>query len=148
MLFLGPCRCNMSTKKLKRKLQMSKQNEQKEREKKYTVRPAGSKIRRSFSYTIITKSSCFDWLLLFAQFKMHYWWLVTWLDLTWQLHGFDEFRNNQGVIRNRSATIDKTVVSLCLSTLNLRFCFFSTSQSNRAYRKWDFFFWSFWWRSR
>jgi hypothetical protein len=38
-----------------RKTQISNQNEQKERKKIHTVRPAGSKIRRSFSYTIITK---------------------------------------------------------------------------------------------
>jgi hypothetical protein len=44
-----------------------------EREKKkYTVRQAGLKTRRSFSYTIITKNSCF-WLLLFAQCEMYYW---------------------------------------------------------------------------
>jgi hypothetical protein len=36
-------------------LQMSKQNEQNEREDIHTVRPAGFKPRRSFSYTIITK---------------------------------------------------------------------------------------------
>jgi hypothetical protein len=36
-------------------LQMSKQNEQKERENIYTVRPAGLKTRRSLSYTTITK---------------------------------------------------------------------------------------------
>jgi hypothetical protein len=36
---------------------MSKQNEQKEREKK-EVRPAGLKNRRSFSSTIITITSC------------------------------------------------------------------------------------------
>jgi hypothetical protein len=49
--------------KLTRKLQMSKQNELKEREYKriHTVGPAGLKTRRSFSYTIITKNSCF-WL--------------------------------------------------------------------------------------
>jgi hypothetical protein len=41
-------------------LQMSKQNEQKEREKMHTVRPADLKPRRSFSYTTITKKSCFD----------------------------------------------------------------------------------------
>jgi hypothetical protein len=39
---------------------MSKQNEQKEREKIQTVRPAGLKTRRSFSYTIITKIPVFD----------------------------------------------------------------------------------------
>jgi hypothetical protein len=51
------------------------------REKVHTVRPAGLKTRRSFSYTIITKNSFFlTVLLLFAQCKMHYWWLVTWLD--------------------------------------------------------------------
>jgi hypothetical protein len=44
---------------LKASFQMSKQSEQKEREKIHTVRPAGLKPRRSFSYTIITKSSCF-----------------------------------------------------------------------------------------
>jgi hypothetical protein len=38
--------------------QMSKQHEQKER-KKNTVRTAGLKTRRSFSYTKITKKSCF-----------------------------------------------------------------------------------------
>jgi hypothetical protein len=41
--------------------QMSKKNEQKKREKIHTVRPAGLKTRRSFSYTIITKNSCFFW---------------------------------------------------------------------------------------
>jgi hypothetical protein len=41
-------------------LQMSKQNEQKMREKIHTVRPAGLKPRRSFSYTITTKNSWFD----------------------------------------------------------------------------------------
>jgi hypothetical protein len=40
-------------------LQMSKQNEQKEREKMHTARPAGLKTRRSFSYTTITKNSYF-----------------------------------------------------------------------------------------
>jgi hypothetical protein len=40
-------------------LQMSKQNEQKEREKIHTVRPAGLKPRRSFSNTTIAKISCF-----------------------------------------------------------------------------------------
>jgi hypothetical protein len=39
---------------------MSKQNEQKEKEKIHTVRPAGLKTRRSFSYTIITKNPVFD----------------------------------------------------------------------------------------
>jgi hypothetical protein len=29
-----------------------------------------------------------------------------------RLHGFDELRNDQGVIRNRSAKIDTTAVSL------------------------------------
>jgi hypothetical protein len=29
-------------------------------EKKHTARPAGLKTRRSLSYTIITKSPCFD----------------------------------------------------------------------------------------
>jgi hypothetical protein len=44
-----------------RKTQMSKHNEQKVKKKIHTVRPAGLKTRRSFSYTIITKKSCF-WL--------------------------------------------------------------------------------------
>jgi hypothetical protein len=39
------------------------------------------KTRRSFSYTIITKILFLTVLLLFAKCKMHYWWLVTWLDL-------------------------------------------------------------------
>jgi hypothetical protein len=49
-------------------LQMSKQNEQKEREKICTVRPADLKPRRSFSYTITTKKILFLTVLsLFAQ---------------------------------------------------------------------------------
>jgi hypothetical protein len=48
-------------------------------EKIHTVRPAGLKTRRSFSYTITTRNSLFlTVLLLFAQCKMNYWWLVTW----------------------------------------------------------------------
>jgi hypothetical protein len=39
---------------------MSKQNEQKEREKIHTVRPAGLKTRRGFSYTIIMKKIVLD----------------------------------------------------------------------------------------
>jgi hypothetical protein len=56
-------------------------NEQKERiEKLLTVRPAGLKTWRSFSYTITTKISCFlTVLFLIAQCKMHYWRSVTWL---------------------------------------------------------------------
>jgi hypothetical protein len=27
-------------------------------------------------------------LFFFAQWKLHYWWLATWLDLTWGLHCF------------------------------------------------------------
>jgi hypothetical protein len=38
---------------------MSKQNEQK-REKTNTIRPAGLKNRRGFSYTIIMKNPVFD----------------------------------------------------------------------------------------
>jgi hypothetical protein len=47
---------------------MSEQNEQKERKQKlHTVRPAGLKTRRSFSYTMITKKILFlTVLLLFA----------------------------------------------------------------------------------
>jgi hypothetical protein len=55
---------------------MSGQDEQREseREKIHTVRPAGLKPRRSFSYTKITKKILFlTVLLLFAQCKMHYW---------------------------------------------------------------------------
>jgi hypothetical protein len=45
--------------KLTRTFQISKQNKQKERTKINKVRPAGLKPRRSFSYTITTKKSCF-----------------------------------------------------------------------------------------
>jgi hypothetical protein len=53
-----------------------------EREKKiHTVRPAGMKTRRSFSYTITMKKILFlTVLLLFAKCKINYCWLVTWLD--------------------------------------------------------------------
>jgi hypothetical protein len=50
-------------------LQMSKQNEQKEREKMLTVRPAGLKSRRSFSSTTITKNPVLTVLSLFANAK-------------------------------------------------------------------------------
>jgi hypothetical protein len=40
--------------------QMSKQNEQKERERIHTVRPAGLGTWKSLSYTIITKNPVFD----------------------------------------------------------------------------------------
>jgi hypothetical protein len=47
-------------KNLHGKFQRSKQKEQKEKIKLiHTVRPAGLKTRRSFSYTIITKNSWF-----------------------------------------------------------------------------------------
>jgi hypothetical protein len=46
-------------KKLTRKTQLSKHNEQKERKKIHTVRPAGLKPWRSFRYTKIKKNSCF-----------------------------------------------------------------------------------------
>jgi hypothetical protein len=41
-----------------------------------------------------------------------------------QLRGFDEMRNDQGVIRFCSAKIDTTAVSLYLSSLNSVFNFF------------------------
>jgi hypothetical protein len=40
-----------------------------------------------------------------------------------QLHGFDELRNNQGVIRKYSAKMDTTAVSLCLSASYFSFRF-------------------------
>jgi hypothetical protein len=69
-------------------LQMSKQNEQKEREKVHTVRPAGLKPRRKNTYSQTSwhenpeelqlhhnheKALFLTVLLLFAQCKMHYW---------------------------------------------------------------------------
>jgi hypothetical protein len=42
------------------KLQMSKENYKKRERKIHTVRPAGLKTRRSFSYTKITKNPVFD----------------------------------------------------------------------------------------
>jgi hypothetical protein len=73
--------------KLTRKFKKSKQNEQKEREKIHTVRPAGLKTRRSFSYTIITKIPVFDCAV--ALCTMQNWLLVisnlTWLDCSWKV---------------------------------------------------------------
>jgi hypothetical protein len=40
-----------------------------------------------------------------------------------QLHGFDKLRDDQGVIRNRSAKIDTTAVSIHLSALSFSFRF-------------------------
>jgi purine-nucleoside phosphorylase len=48
-----------------------------------------------------------------------------------QLHGFDELRNDQGIIQNRSAKIDTKVLSLHLYASSLVFDFFH-SQNNRA----------------
>jgi hypothetical protein len=77
-------------------LQMSKQNEQKEREIIHTVRRAGLKPRRSFSYTTITKNLfVLTVLSLVAQCKMNYWWLVTWLDLLLLLVLLNFLRHNQ-----------------------------------------------------
>jgi hypothetical protein len=46
----------------------------------YTVRPAGLKTWK-VSVTITKINSWFaDSAVSFAQFKMHYWWSVTWLD--------------------------------------------------------------------
>jgi hypothetical protein len=42
------------------KLQMGKQNEQNERDNIHTVRPAGLKTRRNFSFAIITINPVFD----------------------------------------------------------------------------------------
>jgi hypothetical protein len=47
----------MSTKTYTRAL--DKQKKGTKREKTSTVRPAGLKTQRGFSYTIITKNSCF-----------------------------------------------------------------------------------------
>jgi hypothetical protein len=38
-----------------------------------------------------------------------------------QLHGFDELRNDQGIIQNRRAKIDTTPMSLYLSASSLSF---------------------------
>jgi hypothetical protein len=38
-----------------------------------------------------------------------------------QLHGFDELRNDQGIIRKRSAQIDTTGASLYLSASDFSF---------------------------
>jgi hypothetical protein len=54
-------------------LQMSKQNEQKEREKIHTVRPAGLKPRRASATPQSRQIPVFDLLSLFAQFTMNYW---------------------------------------------------------------------------
>jgi hypothetical protein len=48
-----------------------------------------------------------------------------------QLHGFDELRNDQGMIQNRCAKTDTTVVSLYWSTTIFAFSISSTSQNNR-----------------
>jgi hypothetical protein len=59
---------------------MSKQNEQKEREKIHTVRPAGLKPRRSFSYTITTKTPVFDCAVALCTMKNA---LLVISNLTW-----------------------------------------------------------------
>jgi hypothetical protein len=82
------------------------------REKKYiqSDQPA-SKPRRSFSYTIITKNSLFlTVLLLFAQFNMRYWLLVTWLDwlacrLCASLSPFTQFSKLFHLLATTSASI-------------------------------------------
>jgi hypothetical protein len=52
---------------------MNKQNEQKEREKIHTVRPAGLKPRGASATPQSRKILFLTVLLLFAQCEMHYW---------------------------------------------------------------------------
>jgi hypothetical protein len=68
--------------KFTRKLQMSNQNEQKERKHSHsqTCRMKNSEeLQLNHDHE---KFLFLNVLLLFAQFKMHYWWLVTWLELS------------------------------------------------------------------
>jgi hypothetical protein len=70
-------------RKLTRKFQMSKQNEQKER--KIYIHSQTSRLENPEELKLLHNHESFlFWLLLllFAQCKMYYRWLVTWLDLT------------------------------------------------------------------
>jgi hypothetical protein len=51
---------------------------------------------------------------------------------TQQLHGFDESRYDQGIIRNRSAKINTTVASLYLPASSISFRIIRLSQKNGA----------------
>jgi hypothetical protein len=69
--------------KLTRKHSTSKQNERKEREKKYTHSQT-SRLENPEELQVHHHHEKFLFLsvlLLFAQCKMNYWWLVTWLEL-------------------------------------------------------------------
>jgi hypothetical protein len=88
--------------------------------KMHTVRPAGLKPRRSFSYTTITKKICFDCAVALCTMQnallviSNLTWLVVIYRLnvaigslhTHQFQGFDGFRNDLRVIQNRSAKIN------------------------------------------
>jgi hypothetical protein len=66
-----------------------------------------------------------------------------------QLHGFDKLRNDQGIIRNRSAKIDTTVVSLYLPESNLFYLFFPLAKIiERMENGKNRVLWPFGWRSR
>jgi hypothetical protein len=51
---------------------------------------------------------------------------------TQQLHGFDELRNDQKTIQNRSAKIKKMTTSLYLPSSHSSFRFLRVTQKNRA----------------
>jgi hypothetical protein len=55
---------------------------------------------------------------------------------TQQLHGFDEFRNDQGAVQNRCAKVDTAVVSLYLPASNFSFRIPRLAKNNRANGKW------------
>jgi hypothetical protein len=51
---------------------------------------------------------------------------------TQQLHGFDELRNDQGIIQNRSAKIDKMTASFYLPSSHSSFRLLRLTQKNRV----------------
>jgi hypothetical protein len=113
-------RCLIVSGRLKSGLhyvQMSKQNEQKERKKIHTVRPASLKPRRSFSYTAITKKSCFDCAVALCTMQNALLVIsnLTWLDL---IYMYTEFATTCVVIFKFYS--EKTALFFWLSSL--KFC--------------------------
>jgi hypothetical protein len=64
----------------------------KEKYEVFSVRPARLKRRRCCGYTKNHEKFMFSTVLLLFAFKTHYWWLVTWPDLTWLQHFESQYR--------------------------------------------------------
>jgi hypothetical protein len=101
-----------------------KMSRERERKKIHTVRPAGLKPRRSFSYTKITKSSCFDCAVALCTMQNE---LLVISNLTWL-----DFRKRKILYDTEHCTMRR--LEVCCLRLNL---FDRRRQLNHRYDEGD-----------